>query len=70
MSNTRDLMNFGYRELSLAGELLTLFKTEKDNSTLDSNVAIEFNPNSGLVFMVDEDYSAAHYGMLIYHELE
>lgn len=58
--NTRDLMKFGYRELALAGELLSALKTDKDNTRfLSHGVAVEFNPNSGNVFLVDEDYNVA-----------
>lgn len=58
--NTRDLMAFGYRELSMAGELLSALKTNKDKTKfLSHGVAVEFNPNSGNVFLVDEDYNVA-----------
>jgi hypothetical protein len=58
--NTRDLVSFGYRELSLAGELLSALKKDKDKTRFLSNgVAIEFNPNSGNVFLVDEDCNVA-----------
>lgn len=59
-NNTRDLMQFGNRELKLAGELLSALKTEKDKTRfLSHGVAVEFNPNSGNVFIVDEDYNVA-----------
>jgi hypothetical protein len=65
--NTRDLMQFGYVELAEAGRLLTTFKTHHDKTErLSSNVAVEFNPNSGNVFLVDEDYNVA---MMNGHEL-
>lgn len=60
--NTRDLSQFGYRELKIAGELLTAYTDEddKDKTTiLSTGVSIEFNPNSGNVFLVDEDYNVA-----------
>ena len=50
--NTRDMSLFGYRELELAAELLAHVKEADSNGGL----AIEFNPNSGNVFLVDEDY--------------
>lgn len=59
MNNTRDLMDFGYRELDIAGDLLKTVKTNKDKSSLCNQVAIEFNPQSGEVFLLDEDYNVA-----------
>jgi len=56
--NTRDLMQFGYRELREAAKLLNAF-TETNKSGLNDNVAIELNPSSGNVFLVDEDYNVA-----------
>ena len=53
MENTRDLSAFGDRERSIAGELLTLLNTQ---NFLGDGVAVEFNPSSGKVFLVDEDY--------------
>ena len=45
MGNTRDLMDFGYRELDQAGDLLKALKSDKDKTEqLNNNVAIEFNP--------------------------
>lgn len=68
MGNTRDLLDFGYRELDMAGDLLKAFKTVNDDTTyLGSNITIEFNPNSGCVFLVDEDYNVA---MMNGHNLE
>lgn len=52
--NTRDIAKFGNRERDIAGKLLQLaYKAE----FLSYGVAIEFNPNSGMVFLVDEDYN-------------
>lgn len=54
--NTRDLSQFGMRELAIAGDLLR----EYSNGTCDflsDGVAVEFNPNSGMVFLVDEDFN-------------
>jgi hypothetical protein len=61
MSNTRDLMHFGYREIKMAADLLTALKDRDLDRTerLGSNVAIEMNPNSGNVFLVDEDFNVA-----------
>lgn len=58
--NTNDFSKFGSIELQEAGEILTLYS---DNSVTDrvknvfghSGVKIEFNTQSGKVFMVDDD---------------
>ena len=66
--NTQDLLNFGSRELDMAGDLLKTFKSCRDDTRfIDSNVRIEFNPNSGNVFLVDEDCNIA---MMNGHNLE
>lgn len=59
--NTRDLSKFGYRELALAGQLLTALGSPRDNDTnqLDVGVCVEFNPESAMVFLVDEDFNVA-----------
>jgi hypothetical protein len=68
MNNTRDLLNFGYRELDMAGTLLKTFQTVNDDTKyLNSNVTIEFNQSSGNVFLVDEDCNVA---MMNGHQLE
>ena len=59
IENTKDLSEFGFRELKEAGLLLTLYKSDKDKSELSEKISIEFNPNSGNVFLVDEDYNVA-----------
>jgi hypothetical protein len=62
MTNTQDLSKFGYRELAIAGELLTKYangnmtKLAKDYA--GDGIKLEFNLNSGHVFLVDEDYNA------------
>lgn len=60
MSNTQDLARFGYREKALAAELLTLMLDQglPDDFT-DQDVTVEFNPNSGYVFLTNCDYQAA-----------
>jgi len=59
-ANTRDLASFGYRELALAGELLKTLKTKNDKTKFLSHpLSIEFNPNSGNVFLVDDDCNVA-----------
>lgn len=57
--NTQDLSKFGYRELDMAGNLLKLYKSDKDESRLQGSVNVEFNPESANVFLVDEDYNVA-----------
>lgn len=60
MGNTRDLMDFGHREKEMASELLKALKSKNDKTRyLFDSVAIEFNPNSGNVFLVDEDFNVA-----------
>lgn len=54
MSNTRDLSEFGFTELKEAGRLLTAYCENKD--ILGDKVVLEFNPSSGKVFLVDEDF--------------
>ncbi len=59
-NNTQDLSSFGCRELDMAGDLLKALKTEKDKTAyLSDGVKVEFNPNSGNVFLVDEGYNVA-----------
>ena len=58
MSNTRDLSQFGYRELEMAKDLLVAY-CENGADFLGDGVAIEFNPSSGEVFMVDEEFNVA-----------
>jgi hypothetical protein len=62
--NTRDLSKFGLREIGIAAELLTRCANERkswasDQDELSDGVAVEFNPNSGNVFLVDEDFRVA-----------
>jgi len=59
MNNTQDLSQFGFREKKLAAELLALYGTLNDDSHLNDGVAVEFNPHSANVFLVDEDYNVA-----------
>ena len=54
MTNTNDLSKFGFIELKEASKLLSAYI--KDNSMVGDNVKIEFNMNSGCVFLVDDDY--------------
>lgn len=58
MNNTRDLSYFGAIEREEAARLLQLYRSNNDNTSwLSDNVAVEFNPYSGNVFLVDEDYN-------------
>lgn len=58
IENTRDMSRFGYIELKEAARLLNAY-IEAKKDILNDGVAIEFNPNSGNVFLVDEDYNVA-----------
>lgn len=60
MENTRDLMDFGRRELQLAGNLLRLFRTDKDHTLrLGDIITPELNPDTGYVFLIDSDFNVA-----------
>lgn len=61
MDNTRDFSRFGSRERSTAAELLTALHTSNDKATRlsDNGISIEFNLNSGMVFLVDEEHNVA-----------
>jgi hypothetical protein len=59
-TNTQDLSEFDIVELHEAGKLLSTLKTEKDKTEyLSSGVKVEFNRNSGNVFLVDENCNVA-----------
>ena len=55
---TCDLSKFGYRELSEASILLKLY-SENPVDFLSDEITLNFNPNSGVVFLSDEDYNVA-----------
>lgn len=61
IANTRDFSKFGARERSAAGQLLTALHTGNDKTSRLENtgIAIEFNLNSGMVFLVDEEHNVA-----------
>lgn len=60
MENTRDLMDFGTRELRLAARLLSLLRTAQDRTMrLGEKVTPELNPDSGYVFLIDSDFNVA-----------
>lgn len=64
--NTQDLSKFGYTELEEAGTLLTAYCKDSPDF-LEEGVAVEYNPNSGCVFLVDSDYNV---GMMNGNDLE
>lgn len=59
--NTNDLSKLGYREIDIAADLLKAYATggrmASNNVELGDGFKIEFNPNSGNVFLVDDDYN-------------
>ena len=58
MNNTQDLSKFGFVELDEAGTLLKAYANTPN--VLDGcEITVEFNPESGNVFLVDEDYNVA-----------
>ena len=61
MHNTQNLADFGNVEREEAGILLSTLGTSRDHTQFfgDRGVAVEFNPMSGYVFLVDEDYNVA-----------
>lgn len=71
--NTRKLENFGYRELDLARELLNAMIDEGLPEGFDPDgVTIEFNPDSGYVFLVNNEFQVAMMNgdsLEIYHNL-
>jgi len=64
MTNTNDLSKFGLKELSEAGKLLSAYSDGNQTQRVTdffgySGVKVEFNPDSGNVFLVDDDYNVA-----------
>lgn len=60
MENTRYLMHFGRRELAIAGKLLRLFRSPDDRTLrLGDTITPEFNRDSGMVFLIDDDFNVA-----------
>ena len=58
--NTQDLSKFGYRELDMAGDLLKAIGSKGlPEGFDDEGVTVEFNPNSGNVFLVNAEYQVA-----------
>ncbi len=60
MSTTTDLSNFGYRELSMARELIEAMEDQGLPSTFyDDEVVLMMNQNSGNVFFTNSEYQVA-----------
>lgn len=69
MTNTQDLSKFGNRERDIASKLLHALAENmfaSDDDELGDGVSVEFNPESGNVFLVDNDYNVL---MLNEHDL-
>lgn len=56
--NTNKLEEFGFKQLKEAAELLTAY-VEVDKNILSEGIKLEFNPDSGIVFLTDDDYNVA-----------
>jgi hypothetical protein len=56
---TDDLSRFGFRELKIAAELLTILTKDDNRSLLGDGVKVMMNANSGYVFLSDEDFNTA-----------
>ena len=55
-----DLSKFGYRELAMAGQLLSALKGDNDTTEyLGGGVYVAMNTSSGCVFLTDEDCNVA-----------
>lgn len=53
-------MDFRLSELRQAARLLSLLKTSRDHTLrLGERVTPEYNPDSGLVFLVDDNFNVA-----------
>ena len=62
MSTTTNLEDFGFRELKMAGELLSAYKDyDKDKTRFfdSEGVHVMFNMNSGYVFLTNSEYQVA-----------
>jgi|TARA_Y100000310_G_scaffold81786_2_gene78390 hypothetical protein len=53
--NTNKLEEFGFREVEEAAQLLTAYVNDGGCDFLWNGIKLEFNQNSGLVFLADED---------------
>lgn len=60
MENTRDTRDFSRRQLQLAGKMMACIGTELDcTEVLGDHVAVELNPESGIVFLIDASFKVA-----------
>ena len=59
---TENLADFGYRELDLAGEILSAIKNGLPWDFDDDGMRIGFNRNSGNVFLTNDEYQVAMVG--------
>ena len=60
MQNTQDYSEMGQIEREEASLLLKTYGTSKDDTLhFGQGIKVEFNPMSGYVFLVDEDYNTA-----------
>jgi hypothetical protein len=62
METKFSLSSLGSRERFVAGEILIAWSNEawaSPEDHLEDGVSLEFNPNSGYVFLVDEDFNVA-----------
>jgi len=64
--NTQDLSEFGNRELETAADLLKAY-SQTSPDFLGDNIKVEFNLNSGCVFLIDEEFNV---GMMNGDDLE
>ncbi len=59
--STLQLEGWGYREMSMAAELLKQYADHGTGSVVGAEpqgtIALGFNPNSGNVYMTDEDFN-------------
>ena len=55
---TSDLSRFGIRELQEASAILAQYALNRPEY-LSKGIALNFNMNSGVVFLTDEDYNVA-----------
>lgn len=57
MPTTTDLSEFGYRELKMAGELLTAYTSQGAPDDFEEDgVTVMMNTNSGSVFLTNSEY--------------
>jgi hypothetical protein len=58
-NNTQDLSKFGYRELAMGADLLRAILRDLPDDFEDDGITVEFNPNSGEVFLTNSGYQVA-----------